>query len=74
MNVDYSSNTPGGRSTESSVACCIWLNQSRGEPPGKDFPPDSDIMGDIVNGSKAAERLEFEIFTRLAAHTEIASD
>jgi len=36
-----------------------------------DFPPGSDIMGDIVNGPKAAERMEFEIFDRLAHSVEI---
>lgn len=43
-----------------------------GEPDFElDFPPGSDIMGDIRNGPKAAERMEFEIFGRLAAHVEI---
>ncbi|PUU75492.1 hypothetical protein B9Z19DRAFT_1102938 [Tuber borchii] len=30
-----------------------------------DFPPDSDMMGQIMSGPRAAERLEFELFTRL---------
>ena len=39
-----------------------------------DFPPGSDMMGDIRNGPKAAERMEFELFGRLAGHTEIDSE
>ena len=33
-----------------------------------DFPLGSDIMGQIVNGPRAAERMEFELFGRLNAH------
>lgn len=36
-----------------------------------DFPPGSDIMGDIRDGPKAAERMESELFGRLAAHMEL---
>ncbi|KAK3308989.1 uncharacterized protein B0T15DRAFT_509390 [Chaetomium strumarium] len=36
-----------------------------------DFPPGSDIMGEIMAGPKAAERMEFELFDRLAHHMEI---
>jgi hypothetical protein len=36
-----------------------------------DFPPGSDMMGEILAGPKAAERMEFELFGRLACHTEI---
>ena len=32
-----------------------------------DFPPGSDMMGEILNGPKAAQRMEFELFSRLAA-------
>ena len=32
-----------------------------------DFPPGSDMMGSILKGPKAAERMEFELFGRLAA-------
>jgi hypothetical protein len=43
-----------------------------GEPVFEhDFPPGSDIMGDILRGPKAAERMEFELFGRLAAQVEI---
>ena len=43
-----------------------------GEPTFEhDFPPGSDIMGHIRDGPKAAERMEYEIFGRLALHTEI---
>lgn len=31
-----------------------------------DFPPGSDIIGEIRIGPKAAERMEFELFSRLA--------
>jgi hypothetical protein len=36
-----------------------------------DFPPGSDIVGHIFRGPKAAERMEFELFGRLAAQVEI---
>jgi hypothetical protein len=31
-----------------------------------DFPPGSDIMGEIMSGPKAGELMEFELFSRLA--------
>lgn len=34
----------------------------------QDFPPGSDMMGEILAGPKAAERMEFELFDRLAHH------
>ena len=36
-----------------------------------DFPPGSDIMGQILRGPKAAERMEFELFGRLGAQMEL---
>ena len=36
-----------------------------------DFPPGSDIVGDILTGLRAAERMESELFGRLAAQVEI---
>jgi hypothetical protein len=30
-----------------------------------DFPPGSDIMGDIRGGPMASQRMEFELFSRL---------
>ncbi|KAF1810201.1 hypothetical protein P152DRAFT_401644 [Eremomyces bilateralis CBS 781.70] len=43
-----------------------------GEPSFEhDFPPGSDIVGDILSGSKAAERMEFELFNRLAAQVTV---
>jgi hypothetical protein len=43
-----------------------------GEPHFEhDFPPGSDIVGDILNGQKTAERMEFELFGRLAAQIEV---
>ncbi len=44
-----------------------------GEPVFEhDFPPNSDVMGQISTGPNAAERMEFELFDRLAHHVEIA--
>lgn len=41
-----------------------------GEPVFEtDFPPGSDMIGEIVSGPRAAERLEFEFFSRLAGVT-----
>lgn len=38
-----------------------------GEPVFEtDFPPGSDIAGEIRRGPKAVERMEFELFARLA--------
>lgn len=31
-----------------------------------DFPPGSDMLSEIREGPKAAERMEFELFSRLA--------
>lgn len=41
-----------------------------------DFPPGSDMMGEILSGPKAAERMEFELANRLAirASAEDAED
>lgn len=36
-----------------------------------DFPPGSDIMGEIRAGPKAAERMEFEMFSRFGAQMEL---
>lgn len=48
--------------------------RATGEPVFENnFPPGSDIMGDIRDGPKAAERMEFELFGRLAAHVELDS-
>ena len=38
-----------------------------------DFPPGSDMIGEILRGPRAAERMEFELFGRLAAQVEIGS-
>ncbi|KAH0607772.1 uncharacterized protein H6S33_002806 [Morchella sextelata] len=41
--------------------------QNGGEPVFEcDFPPGSDMMGEIREGPKAAERMEYELFSRLA--------
>ena len=43
-----------------------------GEPVFEhDFPPGSDIMGTILEGPKAAERMEFELFSRVAAEFDL---
>jgi hypothetical protein len=40
-----------------------------GEPVFEcDFPPGSDNMGEIMSAPKAAERMEFELFSRLVAN------
>ncbi|KAI9772464.1 MAG: hypothetical protein M1840_000667 [Geoglossum simile] len=31
-----------------------------------DFPPGTDMMGEVLSGPRAAERMEFELFSRLA--------
>ncbi len=43
-----------------------------GEPVFEhDFPPGSDIVGNILRGLKAAERMEFELFSRLATQFDL---
>ena len=43
-----------------------------GEPHFEhDFPPGSDRLEDIRSGPKAAERMEFELFDRLAHHMDL---
>ncbi|KAF2185832.1 hypothetical protein K469DRAFT_707505 [Zopfia rhizophila CBS 207.26] len=43
-----------------------------GEPVFEhDFPPGSDIVGDILQGPKAGERMEFELFSRLGAQMQL---
>ncbi|KAF2183148.1 hypothetical protein K469DRAFT_584164 [Zopfia rhizophila CBS 207.26] len=43
-----------------------------GEPVFEhDFPPGSDIVGDVLHGPKAAERMEYELFSRLGAQVEL---
>lgn len=40
-----------------------------GEPVFEvDFPPGSDVMGEIMEGPMAASRMEFELFSRLESH------
>ena len=36
-----------------------------------DFPPGSNIVGSILEGPKAAERMEFELFNRLATEVDL---
>ena len=36
---------------------------------GENFPPGSDMIGQILNEPQAAERMEFELFGRLLAYT-----
>ena len=41
--------------------------RGEGEPVFEhDFPPGSDMIGDIINGPKAKEKMEAELFSRLA--------
>ena len=43
-----------------------------GEPVFEhDFPPGSDIVGSIRQGPKATERMEFELFSRLASQFDL---
>ena len=35
-----------------------------------DFPPGSDMIGSILKGPKAAKRMEFELFNRIATQFE----
>lgn len=35
-----------------------------------DFPPGSDVMGEMSNGPGAAKRMEFELFGRLEGFQE----
>ena len=50
---------------EQAVLCNV---RGAGEPHFElDFPPGSDMMGEILAAPKAAERMEFELFTRLGA-------
>jgi hypothetical protein len=40
-----------------------------GEPVFEnDFPSGSDVVGEILGGPKAAERMEFELLSRLEVH------
>jgi hypothetical protein len=36
-----------------------------------DFPPGSDIVGDILGGPRSAKRMEFKLFGHLATQVEI---
>jgi hypothetical protein len=51
----------------------IFVNmKGTGEPSFElDFPPGSDMIGSIPKGPKAAERIEFELFSRLAAEVDL---
>ena len=51
----------------------VFVNmKGAGEPVFEhDFPPGSDMMGQILRGPKAAERMEFELFNRLGAQMEL---
>lgn len=35
-----------------------------------DFPPGSDMAGEILRGPKAAERMEYELYSRLSGHVD----
>ena len=40
-----------------------------GEPVFEvDFPPGSDVMGEILSVPMAVERMEFELFSRMRVH------
>jgi hypothetical protein len=43
-----------------------------GEPTFEhDMPPGSDIMGNILQGPRPAERMEYELFSRIAVQRAI---
>jgi len=43
--------------------------RGEGEPAFEsNFPSGSDMMGEIMSGPKADERMEFELFSRLAGY------
>jgi len=43
-----------------------------GEPQFEhDFPPGSDMIGSILEGPKAAERMQFELFNRMATQFDL---
>ena len=45
-----------------------------GEPVFEhDFPPGSDMVGSILKGPKATERMEFELFSRLATQFDLTA-
>ncbi|KAL9126344.1 MAG: hypothetical protein Q9217_004590 [Psora testacea] len=50
----------------------VFANMRGAGEPGfeNDFPPGSDMVGQIREGPKAAERMEFELFSRLALHSQ----
>lgn len=49
--------------------------RGNGEPCFEhDFPPGSDMLADIREGPMTAERMEFELFGRLARYVESASE
>jgi hypothetical protein len=44
-----------------------------GEPVFEfDFPPESDIMGEIASGPRAGDRMEFELFSRLVEQPSLS--
>jgi hypothetical protein len=36
-----------------------------------DFPPNSDTMGSILAGPKAAKKMKFELFSRMAVEFDL---
>ena len=39
-----------------------------------DFPPGSDIVGDILEGPQSVQRMEFELFSRLAPEFDLTQE
>lgn len=47
--------------------------RGEGEPVFEhDFPSGTDMVGEILEGPKAAEMMEFELFSRLSGLTEVS--
>src|SRR5204862_4688778 len=43
-----------------------------GEPAYEtDFPPGTDMMGEILSGPQSAQRMEFELFSRLSGRYDV---
>lgn len=46
--------------------------RAAGEPRFEhDFPPGSHVMDEVLQGPKAAERMEFELFSRLPVGADL---
>lgn len=51
---------------------CVGSVGSMGTFSENDYPPGYDMFGDILEGPKGSERVEFELFNRLAMQADLA--